>query len=200
MCTVLQAISDYGWIKLIVDLLTPAAILIAFFTYKLSRKRHYFDAVQACWKRYLDIVHKQQELDLKQAKMNKELFIQKHLILFRDHMGLVSEEISYIRRGMLPKDVALSWLYEMAKRVPYWQNSGWANQSQLELGDNKRLANDQPDRMFNTFKGFDGLRTLFSENFGDGERFDFPKDSSEWEDERKRFARVMLQRIRKSRW
>lgn len=200
MQTILKAIEAYGWIKLIVDLLTPAAILIAFFTYKLSRKRHYFDAVQACWKRYLNIVRQQQQLDLERDKMTEALFVKKHLILFRDHMGLVCEEISYIRQGMLPRDVAKAWLYEMAKRVPYWQHQQWANRKQLKAGDNKRLAYEFEKQLFKTYQSFDGLRVLFSDDFGDGKYFDFSKDCCDWDEERKRFAEIMYRRVRPSRW
>lgn len=183
--------------ELLIKAIALLSIAVAVLTYVFNKKKHFFEVVQFCTKRYRDIVRLQQELEVNkneyfEAKKENEYY-QKHLIYFRDHMGLVAEEITYIRQGMLPKQVAKSWLYQMAKRVPFYQNGELANLNKLKEGDNKVLASDREKKLEKAFNNFDELRMIFKMP---NEEFNFNAENEEWQKERKRFADVMYRRIK----
>lgn len=182
-------------VKLLVELLTPLSVLLVYAGYRSNRKKHYYDAIQACQKRYLDIVQRQQELELAYfSKPKDQVYIEKHLILFRDHLGLVSEEITYIRAGMLPSYVGKAWLCHMASRVPYHVGKQWTNKVRMLHAENRELTSLDEKRMLSTFASFDQLKLLFSET--EGKRgFSFTARPEAWQYERQRFAQVMYHRI-----
>ncbi|WP_163710862.1 hypothetical protein [Mangrovibacterium lignilyticum] len=199
MCLFLNGVESYDKIKLAIDLLTPFSILLAFIAYRTNRKRHYFDAIQACQKRYLNIVQQQQQLDLQQgAAPPGPHYHANHLVLFRDHMGLVCEEITYIRQGMLPRFVALSWLSAMASRVPFFVEGRWVNARLMERGENKVLVEQSSEIMLATFRSFELLSELFSEERYRDDLCFYATDGDQLM-LRQRFARMMYRRIRRSR-
>lgn len=164
------------------------SIVFGIRTFRLTSRQNNFNSVKACNDMFRAIVRKQQKL--KQSKGNSQ--IDKHQILFRDHMGLVNEELFYIRQGILPKSIALEWLAEMPKRVPVYDKDG--NMLNLELlreGENSYLVINHFSMVEDRMNYFGGVKRAFTIN----KQFSF--FSSNWDVQKMKFSRYLYRKIRK---
>ncbi|MCG8410297.1 MAG: hypothetical protein MI739_03325 [Bacteroidales bacterium] len=107
--TLFQITSDPVFI---VNVLTLIVVTTGLLSLVFQRKGIHFSTVQKCINDHRDILRNQQKAKI--AEKDKS----EHLILIRDHLGLITEELFYMKKGYLPKDLAKSWLRHMIEFIP----------------------------------------------------------------------------------
>ena len=167
--------------------ITALSILIGLITIRWSRKQSHFNAVLACNDMFRRIVRKQQNLRGRR--------LAKREILFRDHLGLVSEEIFYMKQGVLPSSVAYSWLADMPRRIPVYDAPGKTllNADLLKEGENSILFVEDRKSFERIAADFGHLKRRFCIET------DVQFCAACWDEQRFRFAREMYLSIRGSR-
>lgn len=160
------------------------SIVFGIVTLLQTRKQNNFNSVKACNDMFRDIVRKQQVF--------KQEDIDQHQMYFRDHMGLVYEELFYMRQGILPKRIALEWLAEMPKRVPVYTADGkMLNLDLLYKGENSYLFKNHFNIVEDRMKYFEGVMRSFTIDA----EFDFTPDN--WNDNKTKFSHYIYIRIRR---
>ncbi len=183
----------------VANIVMAVGILIGIISINLTRRQHFYTTVQACQQSYVNIVRKQQLLDLKKATLSSKEFYDRHLILYRDHLGLINEELFYMRNGNLPKRIACAWLGEMLKRIPVYGNGNiLLNEELLIIGENKTLANYNIEMLEKTYRDFHSIANLF--NIKSGELFKLPDNNELWRIEKAKFARKIYRKIRREKF
>ena len=163
--------------------ITAISILVGILTIKWNRNQSYFSSVQACNEMFRRIVRKQQKL--------KNNNLAKHEILLKDHLGLISEEIFYIRQGILPPSVAYAWLADMPRRVPVYDTSGkFLNLKLLVDGENRFLVIKNQANFEKIVERFGRIKERFTM------KTDIQFCPTNWETERIKFAHQMYIAIR----
>ncbi len=115
-----------GFYDLIVSMLTFLAVTIGLLSIRFQKKEIRFSTIQKCVNDHRNILRNQQKYSIKNKGKNE------HLILLRDHLGLITEELFYMREGYLPKNLSLNWLRHMIEFVPIKQGKRVLNKFQIE--------------------------------------------------------------------
>lgn len=126
--------------QFVVAVLTLIVLFVGLLGISFQKKEIHFYTVQKCIDDHRKILRKQQKSKIKNKTKDE------HLILIRDHLGLITEELFYMRRGYLPKELSKSWIGHMIEFVPIYFNCHVINEEQikksreiscfLESGDN----------------------------------------------------------------
>jgi len=112
--TINEMITDNqtGFIELIISSVTLIVVTVGLLGLKFQRKEIRFYTVQKCIDDHRKILRQQQHLRIKKECSED------HLISVRDHLGLITEELFYIREGYLPKNLTMSWVRHMIEFIP----------------------------------------------------------------------------------
>jgi hypothetical protein len=102
-------------IELSIQILILIAVYLGLITLKFQKKEVHFSTVQKCIDDHRDILRNQQRCKTKPNKINEQL------ILVRDHLGLVNEELFYMKNGYLPKNLSQDWLMHMINFIPLYK-------------------------------------------------------------------------------
>jgi hypothetical protein len=186
--------------------ITAISVFIGIITLIWTRKQNHFNAVQICNQMFRDLVRRQQN----------RLSAQTHQleIDFRDHLGIVGEEIFYIKNRMLPASVAFSWLSEIPRRIPVYDHLGkLINSSLLRQGENRELFVNYQGQFDGVIDNFGHIKHRFKLTLKEekeilkkieGRKLTPPPgqsllNSDNWEQIRPYFARLMYRKIRGTR-
>lgn len=115
-----------------------------------QKKEIQFTTIQKCIEIHRTILRSQQELEISGLKGSK--LYGKRRILIRDHLGLVTEELFYMKKGYLPKQISKNWLKHMIEFIPLKCKEYVANEKAItnskeinpfDYNEYKTLANDK---------------------------------------------------------
>lgn len=96
-------------IQLLISAATFIAILVGLRSILFQKKEIHFLTIQKCIDNHREILRKQQ----KKSGLKGD-----HIIYLRDHLGLITEELFYMRRDYLPKALAKNWIRHMIEFTP----------------------------------------------------------------------------------
>jgi hypothetical protein len=102
-------------IGLIIQILVLIAVYLGLITLKFQKKEVHFSTVQKCIDDHRDILRNQQRCKTNPNEVNEQL------ILVRDHLGLVNEELFYMKNGYLPRKLSKDWLMHMINFIPLYK-------------------------------------------------------------------------------
>jgi len=111
----METTSQIDTIRIVVEILTFLVLSFGLATLFVHRKQVFFSTVNKCINHYRNIIRKQQSLE---GKKNNDKNKRKHLILVKDHLGLVSEELFYMQKKYLPRKLSKDWLKNMINFIP----------------------------------------------------------------------------------
>lgn len=114
-----------GFCDLIVSIITLIVVTIGLLSIKFQKKEIHFSTVQKCIDDHRNILRNQQRYRIENRGKDE------HLILIRDHLGLITEELFYMREGYLPKDLSMSWIKHMIEFVPIKYEEETLNKLQI---------------------------------------------------------------------
>jgi hypothetical protein len=97
------------------------SIIIGLITLKYQKKEIHFLTIQRCIDIHRKILRKQQSYEEKETEKS---IIKKLSVLTLDHLGLINEELFYMKKGYLPKKLSKDWLFDMIEFVPIYVVSG----------------------------------------------------------------------------
>ena len=114
LLTVETAYSFKEWVDIISALATVIGILIFIYAYRnelLSKRALNFSVMESCILRYQPIV----------AKMREEGHDPRHI---EEFISITKEELFYIHRGYIDKQVASEWIEGMITYLPVYDENG----------------------------------------------------------------------------
>lgn len=155
-----------GELQLIISTLTLIVILIGLFSLKYQKKEIQFATIQKCIEIHRNILRNQQELEIPHLKV-KGLYA-KRRILIRDHLGLVTEELFYMKKGYLPKQISKNWLKHMIGFVPLTYEGKVVCESEKRIRKSKEIKSfdyDEYIKLANDKKTFAQIYNVFQINF-----------------------------------
>jgi hypothetical protein len=125
MMQIIGDITLLEFLSRISGVLTLIVVVIGLLSLKYSKKQIQFNTMTKCIDSYRSIVRSQQRLkNIPDVGQNKD-----HYILALDHLGLVNEELFYMQKNFLPKDIAADWIDNMLEYIPIKQNGNFINES-----------------------------------------------------------------------
>lgn len=83
----------------------------------LHKKQIYFTTIRKCIEDYRKIVRGQQFCE----ENHTDEKIDPNYIYILDHLGLVNEELFYMKMGYLPRNISLDWLKNMMMYIPIYR-------------------------------------------------------------------------------
>lgn len=104
-------------IDIIIQLLVLIFIIVGLLTLKFQKKEVHFSTVKKCIDDHRNILRKQQTYI---PNENETVNENELCILVKDHLGLINEELFYMKNGYLPKELSLDWLKDMILFVPIY--------------------------------------------------------------------------------
>src|SRR6185436_18494600 len=111
--TILSVFPSYSfkeWVDLISELATVIGIFILIYAYRnelLSKRALRFSVMESCIRRYQPIV----------ARLGEESQDPKHI---EEYISITKEELFYIHRGYIDKQVAIEWIEGMITYLPVY--------------------------------------------------------------------------------
>lgn len=115
-----------GFYELIVSIITLIIVTLGLLSIRFQKKEIRFLTIQKCVTDHRDILRNQQKYCIENKEKNE------HLILIRDHLGLITEELFYMKEGYLPKDLSLNWLRHMIEFVPITKGTYILNKPKIK--------------------------------------------------------------------
>jgi hypothetical protein len=112
--TVHPAYSFKEWVDIISELATVIGIFVLIYAYRnelLSKRALSFSVMESCIRRYQPIV----------AKLREEGNNPKHI---EEYIAITKEELFYIHRGYIDKQVAIEWIEGMITYLPVYDKNG----------------------------------------------------------------------------
>lgn len=137
----------------LVDLLTAILLISGLVVIYQNKKQRHFQTIRECIKDYREIIRKEQHLnplDLKESR-----------ILAMDHLGLINEELFYIKKGYLPSSIARTWIRNMIQYVPVFYGNKVINCDQIKENSLRILIEENEDDCTQILKGFDNIEQYF---------------------------------------
>lgn len=101
-----------------VEVLTLILLFSGVIALFFHQKQIHFSTVKKCIDDYRKIVRNQQSFNKSETDKKK---IKKLFILVKDHLGLVNEELFYMKKGYLPKNLSMDWLNNMLNFIPIYK-------------------------------------------------------------------------------
>lgn len=126
-----------GELQVIISALTLLVVFGGLFSLKYQKKEIQFTTIQKCIEIHRNILRNQQELEIPDVKA-KGLYA-KRRILICDHLGLVTEELFYMKKGYLPKQISKNWLEHMIGFVPLTYEGKVVDESVKSIKKSKEI-------------------------------------------------------------
>ena len=127
METLLKFMDNYG---LVIDLVYKVIMIFIFgfglYSILFQKKGLQYSTIKDCIDIHRSILRSQQRL-----KINKITKPEKHKILIKDHLGLVTDELFYMKNGYLPENISKDWLRHMVNFVPIQCNGQIINEKEI---------------------------------------------------------------------
>ncbi len=110
----MEIINDYSQLF---DLIYKIIMIFIFgfglYSIIFQKKGLQYSTIKDCIDIHRNILRSQQKL-----KANSNTKPEKHLILIRDHLGLVTDELFYMKNGYLPENISKTWIKNMINFIP----------------------------------------------------------------------------------
>ncbi|NOQ28015.1 MAG: hypothetical protein GQ564_21845 [Bacteroidales bacterium] len=139
-----------GELQVIISLLTLLVVCGGLFSLKYQKKEIQYTTIQKCIEIHRNILRNQQELEIPGVKV-KGLYA-KRRILIRDHLGLVTEELFYMKKGYLPKQISKNWLEHMIGFVPLTYEGKVVYESEESIKKSKEIRSFDYNEYINLAK------------------------------------------------
>lgn len=147
-------------IELIIQILILIAVYLGLITLKFQKKEVHFSTVQKCIDNHRDILRKQQRCKTNSTEINEQL------ILVRDHLGLVNEELFYMKSAYLPPKLSQDWLMHMINFIPIYKGDDQKNPlNEISIKRSKELGPFVNSSSSNS-NNYDTYLLIVKESFG----------------------------------
>jgi hypothetical protein len=121
--------------ELIIQILILIAVYLGLITLKFQKKEVHFSTVKKCIDNHRDILRNQQRCKTNPNEVNEQL------ILVRDHLGLVNEELFYMKSDYLPRKLSKDWLMHMINFIPLYKGDDQKNPlNEISIKRSKELG------------------------------------------------------------
>jgi hypothetical protein len=142
-------------------ILTFIVVIIGLLSLRYSKKQIHFNTMTKCIDEYRRIVRDQQRLLYKDDKDS----VYEKYILALDHLGLVNEELFYMQKNYLHKDISSEWINNMLDYIPVKHNGKCINESVIRNSKELHsLSNEQIQKYINVVKDFNKIDAIFTIN------------------------------------
>jgi hypothetical protein len=122
-------------IELIIQILILIAVYLGLIALKFQKKEVHFSTVKKCIDNHRDILRNQQRCKTNPNEVNEQL------ILVRDHLGLVNEELFYMKSDYLPRKLSQDWLMHMINFIPIYKGLDQKNPiNEMSIKRSKELG------------------------------------------------------------
>jgi len=158
----MQLIGDITLLEMLSKMsgiLTLIVVIVGLMGLKFSRNQIYFNTMTKCIEEYRKIVREQQRLPYKHD-VNKEC---EKYVLVLDHLGLVNEELFYMQKDYLHKDISAEWINNMLDYIPVTHEGKFINESVIRNSKELHsLSNEQFQKYLSAVKTFNKIDGLFT--------------------------------------
>ena len=157
--------NDPDQVQAVISILTLLVVCGGLFSLRFQKKDIQFTTIQKCIEIHRNILRNQQELEI--SDLNSKILYAKRRILIRDHLGLVTEELFYMKKGYLPKQISKNWLRHMIGFVPLTYKGEVVNESKKCITGSKEIKSfdyDEYIKLAKDKKIFSQINKVFEIN------------------------------------
>lgn len=106
----LTGLSNYELFTLAAQYLTMLGVIFAALSFMTGKRANHFSTMMKCTQEYRSIIRKIQSRKFSNASDLKDQDSIQKKIIRRDLLGLFNEQLFYIKKGYISKEISLEWL------------------------------------------------------------------------------------------
>lgn len=103
-------LSSYELLTLIAQYVTMLGVIFAVLGFMTGKRANHFSAMMKCTQEYRSIIRKIQSMNISETQDKKDQDSNQKIIIRRDLLGLFNEQLFYIKKGYVSKEISLEWL------------------------------------------------------------------------------------------
>lgn len=127
METLLDFMDNYGSvIDLVYKVIMISIFVFGLYSILFQKKGLQYSTIKDCINIHRDILRNQQKL-----KIEENINAEEHKIFIKDHLGLVTDELFYMKKKYLGRNISKNWLRHMVDFIPIQCNDDIINEYEI---------------------------------------------------------------------